>query len=628
MSGRGAAPRQSLAANLALAVGVSLLLLGGLEVLARAFEERRPTRPVASYIWDWQEKWSGDFYTVGSGAAGWPPWEEFNGDGVRDRTHSPAKPPGFRRLVFLGDSVTLGAGLEARQAYPQLLQERLDDAGRRVEVFNVALWGWSTRQEAIAYRRIARRYAPDRVVVAVCLNDIPELQNNLTRPAAWLAWLHRRSALVRRLVDAQGREIQSVEDLFAQPDSPRVRQGFERFFVELRGLRAQAAGNGASLALLVFPFRFQLAPDAPEPSAQRRIAAFCASEGIPMLDMLPALQEAGEAAFLDYDHLSAKGARLTAQAILASPLLPQAAAEPELLARRFGTGPPDPLAALGDPDADVRAAAAWTLGRGQAGEREISALQAGLGDASPLVALRCAEALGRLRARAAVPALYTALADPREAPRWAAAQALWRIGTQAPDDLDALVGALRNPDPYVRAFGAWSLGELGPVARDTVPALVEALRLEEGEQGAAARALAKLGPVAVEAVPALLEQLGSPEARRRFTAAEALGRIGPEARASIDPLVAGLRDEDDTVRSSCAQALGRIGPSARAAVPALIGVLRSDADAHSRALAARALGQIGPAARDAVAALNAAAQDPDAGVRREVAKALPRIYER
>ena len=47
---------------------------------------------------------------------------------------------------------------------------------------NVALWGWSTRQERTAWQRIARGYQPDQAVLAVCLNDIPELQNNLARP--------------------------------------------------------------------------------------------------------------------------------------------------------------------------------------------------------------------------------------------------------------------------------------------------------------------------------------------------------------------------------------------------------------------------------------------------------------
>ena len=619
--------RQSLAANLGLGIAVSALLLGGLEWIARLREPRRPSREVASYIWDWEEKWSGDFYTVGSGAVGWPPWEEFNADGVRDRAHPVEKLEGIRRLVFLGDSVTQGAGIEARQAYPQALQERLDAEGRRVEVFNVALWGWSTRQEAIAYRRIARKYRPDRVVLAVCLNDVPELQNNLSRPPGWLAALHRRSALVRRLVDAEGREIRSVEDLFEQRDSPRVREGFERFFAELRALRDEVQADGASFAVVVFPFRFQVTKDAPAPSAQERIASFCAADRIRCLDLLPRLRDVGESAFLDYDHLSAKGAGVAAEAIEEAGLVPEAPSEAALRRRSAD----DPVTALAGADADARAAAAWALGRAPAEPRAVDALALALRrDASALVRARATQSLGALgpAARSASPALFEALGDEREPVRWAAAQGRWRIGLAAPADLEPLVEALRNPDPYVRSFAAWSLGELGPAAADTVPALVEALRLEEGERGAAARALAKLGPVAATAAPALVEQLRSPEARRRFTAAEALGRIGREARSAVPSLIASLRDEDGRVRSSAAQALGRIGPDARAAVPALAGVLETDEDAHSRALAARALGQIGPAARDAVAALNAAAADPDPTVRREVAKALSRIYER
>ncbi len=99
-----------LAQNLGLAAVTSLLFLGALELLARRFDEPAPAAaPVADYIWDWREKMEGDFYVIRSEAVGWPPWEEINGDGLRDRTHPVEKPPGRLRLVALGDSVTLGA---------------------------------------------------------------------------------------------------------------------------------------------------------------------------------------------------------------------------------------------------------------------------------------------------------------------------------------------------------------------------------------------------------------------------------------------------------------------------------------------------------------------------------------
>ena len=270
-----------LAVNLALSVLVSAFFVGALEGVARLLEARRPAPPpVADYIWDWSDKMPGDFYTMKSDAVGWPPWQEFNRDGLRDRTRPEEKPAGFWRVAVLGDSVTLGAEVRPYEAYPQLLEARLRAEGRRIEVMNIALWGWSTRQERIAYARIARRYHPDQVLLAVCLNDIPELQNNLTRPPRWLAVLHGHSALVRRIVNAPAREIDSVERLFEQRDAPRVRQAMGRFFDEARTLRREAEADGARFGMLVFPFRFQVEPRAPAPSVQQEIAAFCRSERV------------------------------------------------------------------------------------------------------------------------------------------------------------------------------------------------------------------------------------------------------------------------------------------------------------------------------------------------------------
>jgi class 3 adenylate cyclase len=236
--------------NLALSLASAAIFLAVLEEAARLVEKRRPPREeVAGYIWDWDDKMPGGFYVMKSDAAGWPPWEEFNRDGLRDRTRTREKPEGWRRIAILGDSVTLGAEIQAEEAFPRRLAARFRAEGRRVEVMNVALWGWSTRQQRIAWQRIARGYRPDQAVLAVCLNDIPELFNNLSRPPRWLVALHERSALVRRLVDAEGREIDSVERLFAEPDSPRVREALEAFFEEVRALRREVEADGAEFAL-------------------------------------------------------------------------------------------------------------------------------------------------------------------------------------------------------------------------------------------------------------------------------------------------------------------------------------------------------------------------------------------
>lgn len=536
-----------LAANLALAAASLALCALGLEWLARRFEAPRRTAQKAEYLWDWEERWEQDFYTVGSNSAGWPPGQEWNADGLRDRAHPKQKLAGDWRVAFLGDSVTLGAGIEADEAYPRVLQGLLDADGQQVEVMNVALWGWSTRQQRIAWQRIARAYRPDQAVLGVCLNDLAELQNNLSRPPRWLAWLHERSALVRRTVNAQGREIGSVEELFREPDAPRVARAYALFFDELRALRRDVERDAARLDVVVFPFRFQVEPGAPAPVAQSRIAEFCRAEGLRCLDLLAPMRDLGPAAFVDYDHLSPEGARLVAREVRG--LIPARPANPSLASARD----------LGDPDPVRRRAAA--RGLGAAGDR------------------------------AAVPALFAALSDASEPVRWAAAQALHRLGLQA-DDVPRLGAALGNDDPYVRSFAAWSLGGLGPAAAPALPALVEAYRREEREgRGAAVAALAALGPLAAPALRDLIEGLGNPANHRRWNTARALGRLGAAAKPAVPALVRALSDRNEHVRLYVAQALGRLGVDAAEAVPALQAAAR-DEDANVRREAQNALRKI------------------------------------
>jgi HEAT repeat protein len=556
------APRSrlsGLALNAGLGLAVTAVLLGGLEATARLVEGERPASRRADYLWDWEERWEGEFYTVGSNAAGWPPSQEWNADGLRDRAHTRDKLERTWRVAILGDSVTLGAGIKAGEAYPQVLQQRLDAAGQAVEVMNVALWGWSTRQERLAYSRIVRAYRPDQVIVAVCLNDIAELQNNLGRPAPWLAALHERSALVRRLVNARGREIANVEELFAAADAPRVREGYQRFFDELRALRAEVEKDGATFSLLVFPFRFQIEANPPAPLAQRAIQDFCAAQGLRCHDMLAALAHVGVSAFVDYDHLSPAGAEATAEEILRARLLDPHPLDPTLPKAA------DPVAALvaalRDPAASRRAAAARAL--------------AGQG----------------AQARVALPALFEALTDPREAVRSASAQALDAVGLGAAD-VPMLEASLNSGDPYVRAFAAYALGNLGPTAVQALPALVAAYRREEGEgRGTAVGALGQLGPLAKQAVPVLIEGLRNQRNHRRWATARALGRIGPDAKAAVPALTTALADGNNHVRVYVAQALGRIGVEAASAVPALTSAV-DDPDEAVRREASAALARI------------------------------------
>ena len=62
------------------------------------------------------------------------------------------------------------------------------------------------------------------------------------------------------------------------------------------------------MLVFVFPFRYQTLEGDPEPRPQRTIKRFCTENKLPFIDALPELQPYGYEGFVDYDHLSPKGA--------------------------------------------------------------------------------------------------------------------------------------------------------------------------------------------------------------------------------------------------------------------------------------------------------------------------------
>lgn len=218
-------------------------------------------------------------------------------------------------------------------------------------------------------------------------------------------------------------------------------------------------------------------------------------------------------------------------------------------------------------------------------------LEARLKDGTtPRARASAARALGGRNAEA-VPALAAALKDGAFEVRFAAAEALTRVG-------------------------GWD------VARTAgLPVFVEALRAADANtRGRACDLLVLLRADAKAVVPDVRKLLKDPVREVQFTAALALvGIDAPSAEGAVPVLTDALNGTDHDARRA-AQALGDLGPMARAAVPALVKHFDSK-NVNLRIESAGAVGRIDPArAPAAVKVLSAVLEDP------KLTKGVPRMY--
>ncbi len=294
---------------------LAFVLLALIEItcrLAGLGEKQQTHQDIAN----WQLQWNSDFYVFDVKQV--DPSYGVNQDGLRDRNHSLSVAADTQRVVCLGDSVTYGYGVAHEESYPSYLQKELSSTGS-FEVFNVALPGWSTRQQRIAYERIARRYRPDYVILGVCLNDIAEMQNNLASPPPWfLGTMYRYSSFARSLLPGHQHEIHQVEELFTAQDSARVQQAWQLILKEIETIAQLVEADGGQFSLFLFPFRRQVLVDPPPAIPQEKFRKFCLQKKIQYWDGQESLTELGVHGFVDYDHLSARGGLAVARQIVQS----------------------------------------------------------------------------------------------------------------------------------------------------------------------------------------------------------------------------------------------------------------------------------------------------------------------
>jgi len=262
--------------------------------------------------------------------------------GQRGPDYPLEKAPGERRIVVVGDSLTMGQGVRDAECYPAVLGELLaagESGEGGIGVVNAGVNGWATWH----YMRWAQtqlgRFRPDVLVVGLYLgNDmvVPRnaplaipvpLENSLRGSALYRFLVETYRAYLWKRVEAARRDL-SIEELDAElerykglaeselsDDDQRVLWE-QHALPHLEAVRDACREAGVAVAVLLLPSYPMVLTEAPPPVygfLRERLEA----AGLPTIECIGPVRAAGDAAWLSYDvgHLSVLGNRLVAEAL-------------------------------------------------------------------------------------------------------------------------------------------------------------------------------------------------------------------------------------------------------------------------------------------------------------------------
>jgi hypothetical protein len=209
----------------------------------------------------------------------------FNESGCRGPATDTAAGPAVVRILSLGDSYTLGAGVHERDTYTARLERMLNErksraaagsvppAARRYEVMNCGVTGYGTAEARALYERVASRYAPQLVLLSVAAGDDIGRDDDVAlgglRPSTRMQHLFLTATYLKARRTARDDE--------GDPS---------RTVAELRQLRERTEADGRRLAVLLFAMR----RDEGEQRWVDAVTRELRGSGVPMLNIGPRLR--------------------------------------------------------------------------------------------------------------------------------------------------------------------------------------------------------------------------------------------------------------------------------------------------------------------------------------------------
>jgi hypothetical protein len=273
--------KRLIAINLLVSLALVSLILGGLEAYLRFTVPASSSETIYAYTLETKR------YKVMKANAAVTAWGKelrTNELGFRDRALAPKRPEEFR-IVVLGDSFTLSAGVDFADIYTTRLEKMLG-----VRVINLAVGGYNIVQYGLVLQEVGLALEPDLVLVALLPdNDFSnETYENNRRVASGQASAHPAREWYEHLYlyRAYGTRLQTkLKALWGTPAAPGPTKSdaWQENVAALKAIAATAQARAIALEVALLPHTWNFEKQRP---LFARVEKECARLGLACRNLL------------------------------------------------------------------------------------------------------------------------------------------------------------------------------------------------------------------------------------------------------------------------------------------------------------------------------------------------------
>ena len=219
---------------------------------------------------------------------------KINSKGLRDREIKYVKTPGERRILFLGDSLTLGWGVPFESIFTKLLEKDLTNIDKiKTEVINTGVGNYNSVQEFTYYKNEGYKYDADIVMLLHFINDAEPTpiykESMLMEKSIFVVFLWSQLTEIW----AKANREKGFQNYYAELYEDG-KPGWEKSKNAIKGMRDLSKKNNSKFIVAICPELRFFKEGYPFINAHKKIKEFLKDSQIDSIDLLPFFKNGAE----------------------------------------------------------------------------------------------------------------------------------------------------------------------------------------------------------------------------------------------------------------------------------------------------------------------------------------------